>query len=46
MENGEDNAVSLYLIFGIIIIGIIAVYSRIKENRPHKIKPKYNGKIN
>jgi hypothetical protein len=46
MENGEDNVISLYLIMGVIIIGIIALYSRIKQSLPHKNKPKDTGQIN
>jgi hypothetical protein len=33
MDSDQDSAVSLYLVFGVIVIGGIALFTRIREQR-------------
>lgn len=38
MEHDQGSTVSLYLVFGVILVGVIALIDRIKEQRSKSTK--------
>ncbi len=36
MQHGQDDGLSLFLVFGVIVIGAIALFTRIRDSRKRR----------